>query len=129
MCSLRTTRHTAFARCIVCVVVSVVIAQNADGQSGWKAATNKAIITPEQPMWMSGYSSRDHMAEGKLHDLWVKALVLEDPGGTRDRASHGSTWSASTGRPRSLFATRCKSSMGSLDNKSLSAVPTRTLDR
>jgi hypothetical protein len=34
-------------------------------------------------MWMSGYSSRDHAAEGKLHDLWAKALVLEDPAGKR----------------------------------------------
>jgi hypothetical protein len=32
---------------------------------------------------MSGYSSRDHAAEGKLHDLWAKALVLEDATGGR----------------------------------------------
>ncbi len=34
-------------------------------------------------MWMSGYSSRDHAAEGKLHDLWAKTLVLEDATGGR----------------------------------------------
>ena len=51
--------------------------------SGWKAGAAKVVITPEQPMWMSGYSSRDHAAEGKLHDLWAKALVLEDPAGQR----------------------------------------------
>ena len=34
-------------------------------------------------MWLSGYSGRDHVAEGKLHDLWAKALVLEDPAGKR----------------------------------------------
>jgi hypothetical protein len=34
-------------------------------------------------MWMSGYSSRDRPAEGKLTDLWAKALVLEDPHGRR----------------------------------------------
>ena len=49
----------------------------------WKAGAAKAVITPERPMWMSGYSSRDHVAEGKLHDLWAKALVLEDPAGKR----------------------------------------------
>jgi hypothetical protein len=32
-------------------------------------------------MWMSGYAARDHGAEGQLHDLWVKALVLQDPAG------------------------------------------------
>jgi hypothetical protein len=34
-------------------------------------------------MWMSGYSSRTKPAEGKLHDLWAKALVLEDAAGRR----------------------------------------------
>ncbi|HEY4312641.1 MAG TPA: neutral/alkaline non-lysosomal ceramidase N-terminal domain-containing protein [Pirellulales bacterium] len=49
----------------------------------WKAGVAKTVITPERPMWMSGYSSRDHAAEGKLHDLWAKALVLEDATGGR----------------------------------------------
>ncbi|HVU89014.1 MAG TPA: neutral/alkaline non-lysosomal ceramidase N-terminal domain-containing protein [Pirellulales bacterium] len=51
--------------------------------AGWKAGVAKIVITPERPMWMSGYSSRDHAAEGKLHDLWAKALVLEDAAGQR----------------------------------------------
>jgi hypothetical protein len=50
---------------------------------GWKAGVAKVAITPDQPLWMSGYSSRDHAAEGTLHDLWAKALVLEDPAGQR----------------------------------------------
>jgi hypothetical protein len=49
----------------------------------WKAGAAKVVITPEQPMWMSGYSSRTKPAEGKLLDLWAKALVLEDPAGKR----------------------------------------------
>jgi Neutral/alkaline non-lysosomal ceramidase, N-terminal len=52
-------------------------------EPSWKAAAAKVAITPEAPMWMSGYSARDHAAEGKLTDLWVKALVLEDPRGQR----------------------------------------------
>lgn len=32
---------------------------------------------------MSGYSSRNHPAQGKVHDLWAKALVLEDAAGER----------------------------------------------
>jgi hypothetical protein len=32
---------------------------------------------------MSGYASRDHVAEGTLHDLWAKVLVIEDPHGER----------------------------------------------
>ena len=50
----------------------------------WKAGAAKAPITPPSLMWMAGYGSRDHIAEGKLTDLWAKALVLEDPSGNRD---------------------------------------------
>ncbi|MCA9132617.1 MAG: neutral/alkaline non-lysosomal ceramidase N-terminal domain-containing protein [Planctomycetales bacterium] len=52
-------------------------------EESWKAGVAKAKITPSQPMWMSGFASRDRPAEGTLHDLWAKALVLEDPAGQR----------------------------------------------
>lgn len=58
-----------------------VFAQSDSGS--WKAGVGKAVITPSQPMWMSGYASRDKPAEGKIHDLWAKALVLQDPAGRR----------------------------------------------
>jgi hypothetical protein len=32
-------------------------------------------------MWMDGYAARDHPSEGVLHDLWAKALVIEDSRG------------------------------------------------
>src|SRR3954469_16214393 len=34
-------------------------------------------------MWMAGYSSRNKPSEGAVHDLWAKALVLEDPAGQK----------------------------------------------
>jgi hypothetical protein len=49
----------------------------------WKAGVAKIDITPEKLMWMSGYGARDKPAEGKLTELWAKALVLEDPDGRR----------------------------------------------
>ncbi|MDD4109101.1 MAG: neutral/alkaline non-lysosomal ceramidase N-terminal domain-containing protein [Prolixibacteraceae bacterium] len=49
----------------------------------WKAGIARVIITPEQNMWMAGYGGRDHPAEGKLHDLWAKALAIEDAEGNR----------------------------------------------
>jgi hypothetical protein len=49
----------------------------------WKAGAAKVNITPEQPMWMAGYAARTKPAEGKMTDLWAKALVLEDAGGKR----------------------------------------------
>lgn len=51
--------------------------------SGWKAGAAKVMITPSEPMWMAGYASRTHPADGKLTELWAKALVLEDHDGNR----------------------------------------------
>ena len=51
--------------------------------SGWKAGVAKVSITPHELMWMSGYGARTKPAEGKLTDLWAKALALEDPTGRR----------------------------------------------
>ena len=51
--------------------------------AGWKAGAARQKITPEHSMWMAGYGSRNQPATGFLNDLWAKAIVLEDPGGTR----------------------------------------------
>lgn len=42
----------------------------------------KSIITPENGMWLAGYAHRDHPSEGKLCDLFVKALAIEDSTGS-----------------------------------------------
>src|SRR6266540_5617213 len=54
-----------------------------DATKVWKAGVTKVRITPEKLMWMSGYAARTKPAEGTLHDLWAKALVLEGPNGQR----------------------------------------------
>src|SRR4051812_42407237 len=46
---------------------------------GWKAGTARVAITPKESMWMAGYGARNKPSEGAVHDLWAKALVLEDP--------------------------------------------------
>ena len=48
----------------------------------WKAGLAKAVITPETPVWLAGYGSK-RVPDGKLHDLWMKALALEDDKGQR----------------------------------------------
>jgi hypothetical protein len=50
-------------------------------QGSWKAGLGKAVITPKQSMWLAGYGNRDRPSEGTLHDLWIKALALEDANG------------------------------------------------
>lgn len=49
----------------------------------YKAGIGRIIITPEKPIYMSGYAGRDHPSEGVIHDLWAKALVIEDHKGAR----------------------------------------------
>jgi len=53
------------------------------GMAEWRAGLAREKITPERPMWMSGYASRTAPAEGTELDLWAKALVLEDEQGAR----------------------------------------------
>lgn len=57
---------------LVFVFSAVVRAE--DGAS-WRAGVAKVKVTPEGKMWMSGYGPR--LAKSKLHDLWVRVLVLE----------------------------------------------------
>lgn len=49
----------------------------------FKAGVAKVVITPENGLWMAGYAARNKPAEGKLTDLFAKALVLEDDAGHR----------------------------------------------
>jgi hypothetical protein len=51
--------------------------------TGWKAGTARVAITPKESMWMAGYGARNKPSEGAVHDLWAKALVLEDPAGKK----------------------------------------------
>jgi hypothetical protein len=65
------------------LVISLVAGQpvvNASepDQPPFKAGVASKVITPSEPMWMAGYSSRTKPAEGKVHDLYVKVLALED---------------------------------------------------
>jgi hypothetical protein len=54
----------------------------ADKADGWKAGIARAVITPEKAVWLAGYGTK-RPPDGKLHDLWIKALALEDTGGRR----------------------------------------------
>jgi hypothetical protein len=65
----------------VCVLTACLAdsTTTASGQEArWKAGLSKAVITPEKAVWLAGYSGK-RVPDGKLHDLWMKALALEDP--------------------------------------------------
>ncbi len=80
----RTAQKTiarSFGSCFAAALL--LIAQSVAWPGDWKAGAARVKITPTRPLWMSGYGSRDHPAEGTSLDLWAKALVLEDPQGRR----------------------------------------------
>jgi hypothetical protein len=52
-------------------------------EAAWRAGVARVNITPELPIWLSGYAARTKPAQDKLDDLWAKALVLEDADGGR----------------------------------------------
>ena len=44
----------------------------------FKVGLASRVITPELPFWMTGYGSRTRPADKVLHDLWAKAMVIEE---------------------------------------------------
>lgn len=61
----------------------VALNSSSDSITGWKAGVARMNITPRGALWMGGYASRTRASEGKLTDLWAKALVLEDANGQK----------------------------------------------
>jgi len=58
-------------------------AQNTSTNYSWKAGGSSVKITPAEAMPMAGFASRTHSSEGTLHDIWAKALLIEDSKGKR----------------------------------------------
>ncbi|MEO8662196.1 MAG: neutral/alkaline non-lysosomal ceramidase N-terminal domain-containing protein [Bryobacteraceae bacterium] len=46
--------------------------------AGLRAGTARADLTPDGPVWMSGYASRKKPSEGVFQKLWAKALAVDD---------------------------------------------------
>ncbi len=51
--------------------------------AAWKAGQASVVVTPDKFLWMAGYAGRTKPAEGKVQDLYAKALALEDTQGNR----------------------------------------------
>jgi len=46
-----------------------------------KIGIGRIVITPDSPVWMAGYASRTEPGSGKIHDLWAKAMAMQDDAG------------------------------------------------
>jgi hypothetical protein len=42
------------------------------------AGVARISITPQKPMWLNGYAGRENPETGVLHEIWAKALVLQE---------------------------------------------------
>ncbi|HET6424969.1 MAG TPA: neutral/alkaline non-lysosomal ceramidase N-terminal domain-containing protein [Planctomycetaceae bacterium] len=67
---------------VLILIASVTGTVRAQEPIPWKAGIARAVITPEKAVWLAGYGSR-RPPDGKLHDLWMKALALQDANGNR----------------------------------------------
>ena len=45
---------------------------------GYEAGVERIDITPQHPIWLSGYGNRTHTSTGIRTRLWAKALVIRD---------------------------------------------------
>ncbi len=68
---------------LLLALVGICAAGSTVGAAEWKVGLAQVKITPEQPLFMEGYASRDRPYEKIESDLFVKALVLEDREGHR----------------------------------------------
>ncbi|HKI32656.1 MAG TPA: neutral/alkaline non-lysosomal ceramidase N-terminal domain-containing protein [Gemmataceae bacterium] len=75
-------RLILLAFCLLAVWLVSVAGRTQAREATWKAGVAKAVITPEKGVWLAGYGSK-RQPDGKLHDLWMKALALEDHQGRR----------------------------------------------
>ena len=60
---------------------SILYSQNSSDE--WKVGVARQNITPQHPTWMAGYAMRTSPSDGKLHDIWAKAITFEDAQGVR----------------------------------------------
>jgi hypothetical protein len=59
--------------------MALAFAQPALGEGPtWKAGVAKVRITPDKPLWMTGYGSRTKASTGTIQELHAKALALDD---------------------------------------------------
>jgi hypothetical protein len=63
---------------LILFLVFVISVGQLAAEDGWKAGVARTIITPGDPIWLAGYGGRTEPSQGVLHDIWVKALALED---------------------------------------------------
>ena len=79
----RAVLKLALVCCLWALAAAGCFAYETSAAADWNVGLAKVVITPAQPTWLSGYSSRTRPAEGKVHDLYAKAAAFESADGAR----------------------------------------------
>jgi hypothetical protein len=69
--------RTTFVALLVCTLGLSLTA------AGFQTGVGSVVITPDEPIWLSGYASRTAPSDGKVQDIFAKAIVFEDENGNR----------------------------------------------
>jgi neutral ceramidase len=75
-------RFERFRMAVFCLVAVPAVCFSAgrvsEAADSWQAGVSRIVITPDEPMWLSGYGGRSHAAEGKVTDLFARAAAIRD---------------------------------------------------
>jgi hypothetical protein len=66
---------------VLCGLAALLCGSASGVQGAWTAGVARVKITPQEPIWMAGYASRDKPSEGVRQDLYAKALAVQDDTG------------------------------------------------
>jgi hippurate hydrolase len=77
------TGVTAMSAAVLELMAKKARAESSAVEGLWKVGVARSNITPTNALWLAGYASRTHAADGKATDLWLKVLALEDAAGHR----------------------------------------------
>ena len=67
----------------VALLLSAVRSEAAQAPLTWKAGVAAVDLTPDGPIWMSGYGGRNRPSEAVAQRISAKALAIEDSLNTR----------------------------------------------
>jgi neutral ceramidase len=68
---------------LLALALDVSPAAAQDAARTWRAGLASVDITPSETIWLAGYAARTKPSDGVIAPIFAKALVLEDPRGSR----------------------------------------------
>jgi len=75
------TPKPCFFKSLLWIALILLLAHASD--ASWKVGLARVKITPTQPVVLLGYTNRSGPFKSVAHEIWAKAIVLEDASGNR----------------------------------------------